>query len=225
LESRLQSILLKLVLQDKRLLLLLDNFEQVVAAAPQLEHLLALCPHLTILVTSRAVLHLQAEQVFPVAPLALPDLSKDLTPEGIAQSAAVALFVQRTRSQLPSFQLTAANARAIAELCVRLDGLPLALELVAARVRLLPPQALLARLSLRGPLLTGGPRTSPARQQTLRKTIQWRTDELLQTLPPGATAHDDAHDAFMTLPPYTQTRGGEVPPGSWPATLPARSLS
>src|SRR5947209_5756247 len=144
--------LLQLVLQDKRLLLLLDNFEQVVAAAPQLEHLLALCPQLTILVTSRAVLHLQAEQVFPVAPLALPDLSKDLTPEGIAQSAAVALFVHRTRSHLPSFQLTAANTRAIAELCVRLDGLPLALELAAVRVRLLPPQALLARLSQRRPL-------------------------------------------------------------------------
>src|SRR6266700_3113142 len=170
--------LVKLVLQDKRLLLLLDNFEQVVAAAPQLEQLLALCPQLTILVTSRAVLHLQAEQVFPVAPLALPDLSKDLTPSGIAQSAAVALFVHRTRSHLPSFQLTAANARAIAELCVRLDGLPLALELAAARVRLLPPQALLARLSLRGPLLTGGPRTSPDRQQTLRKTIQWSYDLL-----------------------------------------------
>ena len=170
--------LLQLALQDKRLLLLLDNFEQVVAAAPQLEHLLALCPQLIILVTSRAVLHLSAEQVFPVAPLALPDLSKNLTPEGIAQSAAVALFVHRTRSQLPSFQLTAANTRAIAELCVRLDGLPLALELAAARVRLLPPQALLARLSQREPLLTGGPRTSPARQQTLRNTIQWSYDLL-----------------------------------------------
>src|SRR5256885_948984 len=172
--------LLQLVLQDKRLLLLLDNFEQVVAAAPQLEHLLALCPQLTILVTSRAVLHLQSEQVFPVAPLALPDLSKDLTPSGIAQSAAVALFMHRACSLLPSFQLTAANARAIAELCVRLDGLPLAIELAAARVRLLPPQALLARLSQRGSLLTGGPRTSPARQQTLRKTIQWSYDLLGQ---------------------------------------------
>src|SRR5437763_5923144 len=172
--------LVQLVLQDKRLLLLLDNFEQVVAAAPQLEHLLALCPQLTILVTSRAVLHLQAEQVFPVAPLALPDLSKDLTPEDIAQSAAVALFVHRTRSHLPSFQLTAANTRAIAQLSGRLDGLPLALELAAARVRLLPPQALLARLSQRGPLLTGGPRTSPARQQTLRNTIQWSYDLLGQ---------------------------------------------
>ncbi len=168
----------QLFLPDKRLLLLLDNFEQVVAAAPEVEHLLSHCPQLTILVTSRAQLHLQAEQVFPVAPLALPDLSKDLAPEGIAQSAAVALFMQRARSLLPSFQLTAANARAIAELCVRLDGLPLALELAAARVRLLPPQALLARLSQRLQLLTGGPRTSPVRQQTLRKTIQWSYDLL-----------------------------------------------
>ncbi len=170
--------LLKLFLQDKRVLLLLDNFEQVVAAAPQIEHLLSLCPHLTILVTSRAVLHLQAEHVFPVAPLALPDPSKDLASEGIAQSAAVALFVYRARSLLPDFQLTAANARAIAELCVRLDGLPLAIELAAARLRLLPPQALLARHLQRGSLLTRGPRTFPARQQTLHNTIQWSYDLL-----------------------------------------------
>jgi predicted ATPase len=178
LEGLLPLDLLKLFLQDKRLLLLLDNFEQVVAAAPQVEHLLSLCPQLTILVTSRTVLHLQAEQVFPVAPLAFPDLSKDLAPEVIAQSAAVALFLHRARSLLPSFQLTAANARAIAELCMHLDGLPLAIELAAARVRLLPPQSLLTRLSQRLQVLTGGPRTSPARQQTLRKTFQWSYDLL-----------------------------------------------
>src|SRR2546426_2300024 len=114
--------LVQLFLHDKRLLLLLDNFEQVVAAAPQIEHLLSLCPQLTILVTSRAVLHLQAEQLFPVAPLALPDLSKDLAPEGIARSPAVALFMHWARRQLPRFQRTAANAHAVAELCVRLDG-------------------------------------------------------------------------------------------------------
>jgi predicted ATPase/DNA-binding CsgD family transcriptional regulator len=165
-------------LQDRQMLLLLDNFEQIVAAAPDVEHLLSHCPQLTVLVTSRAVLHIQGEQVFPVAPLAVPDLSRDLAPEGIAQSAAVALFMQRARSLLPSFQLTAANARAIAELCIRLDGLPLAIELAAARVRLLPPQALLSRLSQRLQLLTSGPRTLPARQQTLRKTIQWSYDLL-----------------------------------------------
>jgi len=159
-------------------LLVLDNFEQVVAAAPQVEQFLAGCPNLKILVTSRTVLHLSTEQVVPVAPLALPDLAKDLTPEGIAQAAAVALFGQRARSQLPSFQVTAANAQAIAEVCVRLDGLPLAIELAAARIRLLPPQTLLARLSQSLQVLTGGPRSLPARQQTLRNTIQWSYDLL-----------------------------------------------
>ena len=165
-------------LQEKQVLLLLDNFEQIVAAAPQVEHLLSHCPQLTALVTSRAVLHIQGEQVFPVAPLAVPDLTQDLAPESIVQSAAVALFMQRASSLLPSFQITAANARAIAELCVGLDGLPLALELAAARIRLLPPQALLKRLSHRLRLLTAAPRTSPDRQQTLRKTLQWSYDLL-----------------------------------------------
>ena len=170
--------LVKQFLQEKRLLLLLDNFEQIVAAALQIELLLSCCPQLTILVTSRAVLHLQAEQIFPVAPLALPDLSNDLAPADVARSAAVALFMQRVCSQLPSFRLTAANARAIAELCVRLDGLPLALELAAARIRLLPPQAILSRLSQRLQLLTSVPHTSSPRQQTLRKTLQWSYDLL-----------------------------------------------
>ncbi len=158
-------------------LLVLDNFEQIVAAAPQLEELLAGCPCLKILVTSRAVLHLSAEQVVPVAPLSLPSLSP-ADNEDIAQSAAVTLFVQRARTILPSFQLTSGNARAIAEICVRLDGLPLAIELAAARVKLLSPQVLLARLSQRLQLLTGGPRSLPVRQQTLRSTIQWSYDLL-----------------------------------------------
>ncbi len=162
---------------DQPFLLVLDNFEQIVDAAPQLEELLAGCPYLKILVTSRAVLHLSAEQVVPVAPLSLPSLSTSDN-EDIAQSAAVTLFVQRARNILPSFQLTPSNARAIAEVCVRLDGLPLAIELAAARVKLLPPQVLLARLSQRFQLLTGGPRSLPARQQTLRSTIQWSYDLL-----------------------------------------------
>jgi predicted ATPase len=162
---------------EQQFLLVLDNFEQIVAAAPQLEELLADCPGLSILVTSRAVLHLAAEQVVPVTPLALPSLSTSDN-EDIAESAAVTLFVQRARHILPSFQLTPTNARAIAEVCVRLDGLPLAIELAAARVKLLPPQALLARLSPRLHLLTGGPRSLPARQQTLRSTIQWSYDLL-----------------------------------------------
>jgi predicted ATPase/class 3 adenylate cyclase len=162
---------------EQQFLLVLDNFEQIVAAAEVLEELLAGCPGLSILVTSRAVLHLSAEQVVPVTPLSLPSLSTSDS-EDIAESAAVTLFVQRARHVLPSFHLTPTNARAIAEVCVRLDGLPLAIELAAARVKLLPPQALLARLSQRLHLLTGGPRSLPARQQTLRSTIQWSYDLL-----------------------------------------------
>src|SRR6266571_1729864 len=150
---------------------------QALAAAQELEELLADCPGLSILVTSRAVLHLSAEQVVPVTPLSLPSLSTSDN-EDIAESAAVTLFVQRARHILPSFQLTPTNARATAEVCVRLDGLPLAIELAAARVKLLPPQALLARLSQRLHLLTGGPRSLPVRQQTLRSTIQWSYDLL-----------------------------------------------
>src|SRR5213076_3403567 len=122
--------------------------------------------------TSRAVLHLSAEQVVPVTPLALPSLSTS-EDEAIAESAAVTLFVQRARTILPSFHVTPTNARAIAEVCVRLDGLPLAIELAAARTKLLPPQALLARLTPRLTLLSSGARDVPERQQTLRNTIAW----------------------------------------------------
>ena len=166
------------VLRSKHFLLLLDNFEQLVEASLQIEELLAACPFLKIIVTSRTVLHLQAEQEFPLPPLALPNLSQLPGNEILAQCAAVALFIQRAQSILPSFQLTQANARAIAEICVRLDGLPLAIELAAARVKLLPPQTLLARLSQRLRVLTGGARTLPQRQQTLRNTLQWSYDLL-----------------------------------------------
>ncbi len=162
---------------EHQFLLVLDNFEQIVDAAEVLEELLAACPGLSILVTSRAVLHVSTEQVVPVTPLSLPSLSTSLN-EDIAESAAVTLFVQRARTILPSFHVTPTNARAIAEVCVRLDGLPLAIELAAARVKLLPPQALLARLSQRLHLLTGGPRSLPVRQQTLRNTLQWSYDLL-----------------------------------------------
>jgi serine/threonine protein kinase len=168
----------KTYLQEKGVLLLLDNFEQVVMAAPLIEELLIACPRLKILVTSRAVLHVQGEQEFPVSPLALPDLK--LLPEraALVQYAAVALFVQRAQAMLPTFQLSETNARAIAEMCVRLDGLPLAIELAAARIKLLPPQALLIRLSQRLQVLTGGARTLPVRQQTLRNTLKWSYDLL-----------------------------------------------
>jgi predicted ATPase/DNA-binding CsgD family transcriptional regulator len=165
--------LLKAFLQDKRLLLVLDNFEQVLPAAPQLTDLLAFCPDLKLLVTSRAVLHLYGEQEFAVPPLALPDLTQLPVWEALSQYAAVALFLQRAQAARPQFQLTGANARATAEICVRLDGLPLAIELAAARVKLFSPQALLKRLEHRFQVLTGGAQDRPVRQQTLRNTIDW----------------------------------------------------
>src|SRR5579863_6390051 len=171
----------KFALPDKHLLLVLDNFEQVVAAAPQVEELLAACPSLKIVATSREVLHLQVERIFPVAPLGLPNLqrfSEGVEGEVLSQYPAVALFVQRAQAILPTFRVTQANARPIAEICVHLDGLPLAIELAAARIKLLSPQALLARLSQPLQLLTGGVRTLPERQQTLRETLKWSYDLL-----------------------------------------------
>jgi len=179
-KERVQPIVeqVKAVLRDKHLLLILDNFEQVITAAPQVADLLAACPQLKVLATSREVLHLRAEHLFPVSPLALPDLAHLPELKVLAQYAVVALFLQRAEAVLPGFQMTSANARAIAEICVRLDGLPLAIELAAARVRLLPPQALLARLSQRLAVLTGGARDVPVRQQTLRNTLAWSYDLL-----------------------------------------------
>lgn len=180
-ESRGYSLLeqVQIALQDRHTLLVLDNFEHVVQTAPLLEDLLLACPSLKILVTSRDVLHLRAERQFPVAPFPLPELSQRAGVEELSQNPAVALFLERAQAIVPTFQLTPANARAIADICVSLDGLPLALELAAARVKTLPPQALLARLSQRLAVLTGGARTLPERQQTLRKTLQWSYELLL----------------------------------------------
>lgn len=166
------------VLRDRHLLLLLDNFEQVLPAAPFLVDLLAFCPFLTILVTSRAVLRLSGEYEFLVPSLPIPDLSPSSTHEDLAQGAAIRLFVERAQAIQSGFQLTVVNARVIAEICARLDGLPLAIELAAARIKLLPPQALLKRLSHRLEILTSGVRDLPGRQQTLRNTIQWSYDLL-----------------------------------------------
>jgi len=165
-------------LRERHLLLLLDNFEQVVQAAPQLASLLASCPRLRMLVTSRAALHLSGEHEFPLSPLAVPDLTHLPEPEALTQQAAVRLFLLRTQAIQPAFGVTPANARAIAEICAHLDGLPLAIELAAARSKLLPPQALLRRLSHRLELLTGGARDLPTRQQTLHNTLQWSYDLL-----------------------------------------------
>jgi predicted ATPase/transcriptional regulator with XRE-family HTH domain len=160
-------------LRAQHLLLLLDNFEQVVAAATAIADLLAAAPHLKVLVTSRAVLHLYGEQEFPVPPLALPDCQHLPPIETLAQYEAVALFIARAQAARPGFQLTNEDAPAVAEICQRLDGLPLAIELAAARVKLFPPQALLARLDNRLKFLTGGARDLPGRQQALRSTIEW----------------------------------------------------
>ena len=174
-ESPTQSMVeqLQTFLLEKLLLLVLDNFEQVVSAAPQLSDLLARCSHLKLLITSRTVLHLAAEHQFAVPPLSLPDLNSLPDPVTLSQYEAVALFIARAQALKPDFHVSNASAPAVAEICIRLDGLPLAIELAAARIKLLPPPALLARLGQRLTVLTGGVRDAPARQQTLRKTIDW----------------------------------------------------
>ena len=156
-----QSLLevLKANLRDKHCLLVLDNFEQVVSAAPQLSNLLEACPNVKLLVTSREVLHLRAEHQFIVPPLALPDLKQLPDEQTLARIAAVELFLQRAQAIRSDFHLTPGNAAAIAEVCLRLDGLPLAIELAAARVKVFTPQALLARLDRRLQILTGGDST------------------------------------------------------------------
>jgi predicted ATPase len=160
-------------LRARRLLLVLDNFEQVVDAAPLLAELLEAAAGLVVLVTSRVVLRLSGEHEFPVPPLPVPPVGSSPDPEELQRYASVGLFVERAHAAAPGFELTGANAGAVAEICRRLDGLPLAIELAAARVRLLPPSALLARLGQRFSVLTGGARDLPERQRTLRNTLDW----------------------------------------------------
>lgn len=169
---------LKDYLRDKQMLLLLDNFEQMVEAAPVIADLLAQAPRLKVLVTSRETLRIYGEHDFPVPPLSLPDL-KHLPPiERMSQYEAVRLFIERAAAVKPSFDINNENAPAVAEICYRLDGLPLAIELAAARIVILTPQAMLARLSSTLKLLTGGARDLPVRQQTLRGAIAWSYDLL-----------------------------------------------
>jgi predicted ATPase/DNA-binding CsgD family transcriptional regulator/Tfp pilus assembly protein PilF len=172
-------LLLKKHLQDRQVLLVLDNFEQVISAAPAVAELLAACTQLKVLVTSRAALRIRGEHELPVLPLALPDPSAgNRTLDELTDNPAVMLFEQRARSVRPGFTVDGGNAHDVVEICRRLDGLPLAIELVAARARILSPAAMLARLSKRLQLLTGGARDLPERQQTLRNTIQWSYDLL-----------------------------------------------
>src|SRR5947209_3579811 len=167
-------------LRSQKLLLVLDNLEHLLAAADIVSQLLVTCPQLTILVTSRVTLHLAAEHQYPVPPLPapipghLPDL------ESLSRYDAIQLFVQRAEAVKAGFELTDENAAAVAEICYQLDGLPLAIELAAARIRLFPPRSLLGRLGNRLDLLTGGPRDQPARQRTVRKTIDWSYGLLME---------------------------------------------
>ena len=165
-------------LRERQMLIVLDNFEQVTSAVTLVRELLSTAPRLKVLVTSREQLHLSAEHVFGVPPLALPAEGRLPPADELLDYAAVALFVERARAARPSFALSGENARAVVDICTRLDGLPLAIELAAARVKVLQPQAILARLENRLKLLTGGARDLPARQQTMRGTISWSYDLL-----------------------------------------------
>lgn len=177
-----QTRRLPALLADRQLLLVLDNFEQLLPAAPLLAACLAGAPQLTLLVTGRVPLRLYGEHEFAVPPLALPVDQAQATLGNLLQSPAIALFVARAQAVKPDLQLTAANALIVAQICRQLDGIPLAIELAAARSKLLPPQALLARLSgslgARLSTLTGGARDLPPRQQTLRNAIAWSYDLL-----------------------------------------------
>jgi len=171
-------------LHHRSFLLVLDNFEQVVAAGSVVAELLTACHRLTVLVTSRVPLRLRWEHELPVPPLRLPDPGVPQTFEALAGVAAVRLFVERARAVSPDFALTDENALAVAQVCTRLDGLPLAIELAAARVRLLPPVTILQQLGGTAPaarhgagqaldVLADGPRDLPRRQQTLREAVAW----------------------------------------------------
>jgi predicted ATPase/DNA-binding CsgD family transcriptional regulator len=213
----------------------LDNFEQVVDAAPLLAGLLGACPHLKILVTSRMRLRLSSEREVPVPPLALPDNESRAAMGSLDGVAAVQLFMTRAQAVAPDFVLTEGNAATVAAICHRLDGLPLAIELAAARIKVLPPVALLSRLDQRLPLLTGGGRDLPARQQTMREAIAWSyailtpeqqtffrrlavfsggfTLEAAEAVASGADIANDVLDAVASLVEQSLLREGDGPGG------------
>lgn len=163
---------------DRSLLLVLDNFEQVISEAVTVAELLSQCPNVKALVTSRMPLHVQGEQEFPVPPLDSPDLDAPWTLAELAANDAVSLFVQRAKATTPEFELTERNAQTVAAICSGLDGLPLAIELAAARIRIFTVESLLSRLNDQLAVLTGGPRDVPSRQRTMRSAIQWSFDLL-----------------------------------------------
>jgi predicted ATPase len=167
-------------LAEKTMLIVLDNLEQVISAAPDLATLGAQSPHVKFLATSREPLHVMGEQVYPVPPLALPDPRHAHTALQVVSCPSVALFVERAQAVRPAFVLTDDNAHTVAEICRQLDGLPLAIELAAARIGLLSPNAMLKRLPQRLNLLATGARDTPVRQQTIRNTLAWSYDLLNQ---------------------------------------------
>ena len=169
---------LKTHLRDKQMLLILDNFEHILPAAPLISDLLAGASRLKIMVTSRASLQLYGEWDYLVPSLTLPDPSQSLSLEQVAAYDAIQLFVERARAVTPEFKLNAENGPTIAQICRMLDGLPLAIELAAARMRWLTPQNILAHMGHRLEVLVEGPKDVPARQQTLRQTIDWSYDLL-----------------------------------------------
>jgi predicted ATPase/DNA-binding XRE family transcriptional regulator len=165
-------------LRDKQVLLVLDNFEQVGSAATDVIDLLAACPGLKVLVTSRAVLHLQTEYEFHVSPLEFPDLTQQMTVEDLLRYPSITLFIERVKTMLPDFPMTESNLQTIAQICIRLDGLPLAIELAAPRIKALSPQGLLERLPRRFDVLKSMLQTLPGRQKTLHKSMTWSYDLL-----------------------------------------------
>ena len=218
------SAALRDFLRSRQALLILDNFEQVVAAAGVVAELVGDAPGLRVLVTSRAVLRLYGEREYPVPPLALPDHRATPSAEHFARFEAVRLFVERAQAARPAFALTDENAADVGEICQRLDGLPLALELAAARVRSLPPRALLERMERRLPLLTGGARDLPARQRTLRDAIAWSYDLLAE--PEQALFRRLAVFRGCTLEAAERVCGGEPPrPGATSIAVPPLTIA
>jgi predicted ATPase len=169
---------LQAILDDQELLLVLDNFEQVIDAGLRIVELLHVCARLTVMVTSRVRLHVSGEHVLSIAPLALPEPGRMPPVEEMAEVDAVRLFVERARAVAGDFTLTDGNAEAVAEICRHLDGLPLAIELASAQTRLFAPQALLTRLQSRLSQLVSGPRDQPARLRTMRDAIAWSYSSL-----------------------------------------------
>ena len=181
-ESEGRSIVeaLREYLRNRNVLLVVDNFEQVVTARSIVAELLASAPRLKILVTSRELLHLSLEHEYMVPPLGIPESVAQVSADDLSRYEAVRLFVERARAMKANFALTDENAQSVVEICVRLDGLPLAIELAAVRVKILSPQAILARLDSSLKLLTGGARDLPIRQQTMRGAVEWSYELLTE---------------------------------------------